>query len=100
MRPFGINVANLDASGVEGAWPRTVSAAYRTLRPRVVVLIWTNRLKRVITGADILGRLLIGIAPKAVGWRARQSPPVLGTATATKGLACFPGFCCYWGSAS
>lgn len=33
---------------------------------RDVILIWTDRVKRVITGADILGRLLIGIAPKAV----------------------------------
>ncbi len=32
---------------------------------RDIILIWTDRLKRVITGADILGRLLIGIAPKA-----------------------------------
>jgi hypothetical protein len=34
---------------------------------RDVVLIWTPEDKRVITGADILGRLLIGIAPKVVG---------------------------------
>ncbi|MGD9249844.1 MAG: DUF21 domain-containing protein [Desulfobacterales bacterium] len=34
---------------------------------RDVILIWTDQVKRVITGADLLGRLLIGIAPKAVG---------------------------------
>lgn len=33
---------------------------------RDIILIWTDRVKRVITGADILGRLLKGIAPKAV----------------------------------
>ena len=32
---------------------------------RDIILIWTDQVKRVITGADILGRLLIGIAPKA-----------------------------------
>jgi hypothetical protein len=34
---------------------------------RDVILIWTEPVKRVITGADILGRLLIGIASRAVG---------------------------------
>jgi hypothetical protein len=34
---------------------------------RDVILIWTDQAKRVITGADILGRLLIGIAPPAAG---------------------------------
>ncbi len=34
---------------------------------RDIILIWTDQVKRVITGADILGRLLVGIAPKVVG---------------------------------